>query len=61
MNEIREARSRVVQGQPLAGKDEETLLYAPYLADLMMTDKERWAKLDAELEKKNDGGDDGTV
>jgi hypothetical protein len=50
--EIMAARGRVVRGQPLGGEDEDTLLFAPFLQDLMKDDDERFG---------GKGGGDGTV
>ncbi len=55
VEQIRGAGSRVVQGQPLQGKDEDSLLFAEQIADMLKTDKERFGH----FYKKED--DDGTV
>jgi hypothetical protein len=53
--DLMEARAHVVAGQRLDGEDEDTLLFAPYVPDLLKTDKE----LFGHLYKQED--DDGTV
>ncbi len=40
---MQEARAHVAAGQPLAGKDEQALLFDALVPDLLKTHKERWA------------------